>query len=142
MTYFPDGTGVVEWTNEGGNLALLSTTRLPEQRLDELRQAITAGDISTGGFSTVEAPVESAAIYGDSCFINDNFVGVEVVVGNFAAQVAYVLDTDPTSVQENDGYAVIAFNRQDGSSPVNVRPVDEATWQRRTAESAGKSDQR
>ena len=63
-----------------------------------------------------------------------------VVSGNFAAQVAYALSTDPSAVEAKGSSAVLGFNRHDPSVPVPVWEVGADEWQRLLAISQAGTD--
>lgn len=142
VVMFPDGTGLVDWRRDGLPVALLSGRRVTESQLRTLAAAIADDAVAASGFDEVDAPMTGPRVYGHSCYVNDDFVGVEVVVGDYAAQVAYIGSTDPSDVDLHDDHAVVKFNRHDPNGAVPVRGVDDKAWQRMRDESSARGTDR
>lgn len=141
ITSFPDGTAIIEWADEERPLAFLSAKRISGDQLEALARGISEGSDAPGGYVEIAPPESSAVVYGSSCDIAGNFIGVEVVAGDFAAQLAYAINTDPSTVDSHDSFAVLTFNRQDEAAPVPVREAGQDEWRTLVVSSQLETDQ-
>jgi hypothetical protein len=137
---YEDGTALVAWTDKGRMLGTLSSKRIPRDELTELANAVMRGSDSYGDFIRVPTPQASAVVRGSSCHVGEQFLGLEVVIGDFAQQLDYAIDTDPTGTEVHDGYVVLQFNRVDPSQAVPYRSEDRVRWTQFVAESQAKED--
>ena len=125
---FSDGSGTVQWLVDSRPFALLSVKRMDEVTLRKLADAILVGATEKIGFHQVELSPEGVSVELSTCMTTTGFIGIEVVRGQRSAELAYLLDVDPTRVVEFDDALVVEADRRGGSAAAQTRSASDDEW--------------